>query len=249
MVPEADEFKTMTKKFANGNILTRTLDESGKVVFKWSKAKDKADEAKEYSVRPISVSDTPPTTSPSGLEVSGTSRTEEVVAKDDPKEVDQKEPLAKDDANNKKHDSAPPIYFILLFIASLVLVGFLIGLSSKPLGPNPMQSKILSEKIIVAKQLIKMKGAYDHQIMRQVDAVLDYDFIEHGVIKDFREEEMLKAIFKHSYNDPISMDLLMKLSCTDDHARIYIAAKCSKLNQPEEIIEKCKTLYEKCQMV
>ena len=112
-----------------------------------------------------------------------------------------------------------------------------------------MQSKILSEKIIVAKQLIKMKGAYDHQIIRQVDAVLDYDFVERGVIKNFREEEMLKAIFKHSYNDPISMDLLMELSCTDDHARIYIAAKCSKLNQPEEIIAKCKTLYEKCQMV
>ena len=245
MAPEADEFKTMTKKFANGNLLMRTLDESGKVVFKWSKAKDKADEAKEYSVGPISLSDTPPTTSPSGLEVSGTSRTEEVVAKDDPKEVDQKEPLAKDDANNKKDNSEPPILGFF-FIALLVFVGFLSGLSLKP---NPTQFKILSEKIIVAKQLIKMKGAYDHQIIRQVDAVLDYDFVERGVIKNFREEEMLKAIFKHSYNDPISMDLLMKLSCTDDHARIYIAAKCSKLNQPEDIIEKCRTLYEKCQMV
>ena len=222
------------------------MDESGTTFFKVSSSKDKADEAKEYSVRPISVSDTPPTTSLSGLEAS---HTEEVVAKEDPKEVDQKEPLAKEDAKNKKHDSEPPIYFIhftLLFFASLFLVCFLIGFS---LGPNPMQSKILSEKIIVAKQLIKMKGVYDHQIMRQVDAVLDYDFVEHGVIKNFREEEMLKAIFKHSYNDPISMDLLMELSCTDDHARIYIAAKCSKLNQPGEIIEKCKTLYEKCQMV
>ena len=241
--------KTWTKKLANGNLLIREVDESGKIIYKVSSSEDKADEAKEYSVTSISVSDAPANTSPSGLETSDTSRTEEVAAKEDPKEVDQKEHLAKDDATDKKHDSEPPIWFVLLSFASLVLVGFLLGLSSKPLGSNPMQSKILSEKIIVAKQLIKMKGAYDHQIMRQVDAVLDYDFIEHGVIKNFREEEMLKAIFKHSYNDPISMDLLMKLSCTDDHARIYIAAKCSKLNQPEDIIEKCRTLYEKCQMV
>ena len=237
--------KTWTKKLANGNLLIREVDESGKIIYKVSSSEDKADEAKEYSVTSISVSDAPANTSPSGLETSDTSRTEEVAAKEDPKEVERKDPLAKDDATNKKHDFEPPILPFFLIALIMVFGGFLIGLS---LGPN-RQFKILSEKIIVAKQLIKMKGAYDHQIIRQVDAVLDYDFIEHGVIKYFGEEEMLKAIFKHSYNDPISMDLLMKLSCTDDHARIYIAAKCSKLNQPEDIIEKCRTLYEKCQMV
>ena len=222
------------------------MDESGTTFFKVSNSKDKADEAKEYSVRPISVSDTPPTTSLSGLEAS---HTEEVVAKEDPKEVDQKEHLAKDDATDKKHDSEPPIWFVLLSFASLVLVGFLLGLSSKPLGSNPMQSKILSEKIIVAKQLIKMKGAFDHQIIRQVDAVLDYDFIEHGVIKNFREEEMLKAIFKHSYNDPLAMDKLMKLECHEEHTRIYILAKCSKGNTVDDIAVQCKSLYEKCGMI
>ena len=245
MTPEADGFETWTNQSQNGNMFIRKRVDRGNIVFKVTSLEDKADEAKEYSVRPISVSDTPSTTSPSGLEASGTSRTEEVDAKEDPKEVDQKEHLAKDDATDKKHDSEPPIFGFFLIALMVLFGGFLIGLS---LGPN-RQFRILSEKIIVAKQLIKMEGAYDHQILRQVDAVLDYDFVEHGVIKNFREEEMLKAIFKHSYNDPLSMDLLMELSCTDDHARIYIAAKCSKLNQPEEIIEKCKTLYEKCQMV
>ena len=143
--------KTWTKKLANGNLLIREVDESGKIIYKVSSSEDKADEAKEYSVTSISVSDAPANTSPSGLETSDTSRTEEVAAKEDPKEVDQKEHLAKDDATDKKHDSEPPIWFVLLSFASLVLVGFLLGLSSKPLGSNPMQSKILSEKIIVVQ--------------------------------------------------------------------------------------------------
>ena len=86
--------KTWTKKLANGNLLIREVDESGKIIYKVSSSEDKADEAKEYSVTSISVSDAPANTSPSGLETSDTSRTEEVAAKEDPKEVDQKEHLS-----------------------------------------------------------------------------------------------------------------------------------------------------------
>ena len=132
---------------------------------------------------------------------------------------------------------------IIGFVLGSVFFAFLIAMTIDPKTLR-LERKILSEKILMTKEL--MKGIeYPNQIIRQMDAVLDYDFIEHGVMKNFQEEETMKAIFKHSINDPLAMDKLMKLSCTEDHhARIYIAGKCSKVNQAEDIIQKCKALYE-----
>ena len=139
-------------------------------------------------------------------------------------------------------------YIWIGFLFCLVLIGAVWKETNLKLTK---EKKILSEKIIIAKELMRMKSVhvYFPQTMHQVEAVLDYDFINHGVMKNFKEEELVKAIFKHAFNNPVSMDKLMNLSCTEDHARIYITAKCSKLIMHYNDVEKCKALYEKCQMV
>ena len=183
------------------------------------------------------------------------SLTEDVIPKEDQEENEQKEPLDNVDATDDEQDSEPISstsqrndssdftvgtifgFFVMIFLLILI-------------NPNNLrlEKQILSEKILMTKELIK-GIEYPNQIIRQMEAILDYDFIEHGVMKNFQEEETVKAIFKHSYNDIIPMEELMKLSCTDDYARIYIAGTCSKEDEDENMIQKCKALYEKCQMI
>ena len=168
-----------------------------------------------------------------------------------PNEVAKPKPVVKsermyteEDVKNLKNEIADKVAFTL----TILLVGcifFGIGYYSK----CSREKSILSEKIIVAKELMKLQGIHDHSKLQQVAYVLDYDFVEHGVIKNIREEELIKAIFKHSYNDPLAMDKLMKLECHHEHTRIYILAKCSKGNTVDDIAVQCRSLYEKCGMI
>ena len=151
-----------------------------------------------------------------------------------------------EDVKNLKEEIADKVAFTLMIL--LIAVGcifFGIGYHSR----CSREKSILSEKIIVAKELMKLQGIHDHSKLQQVVDVLNYDFVEHGVIKNIREEELIKAIFKHSYNDPLAMDKLMKLECHHEHTRIYILAKCSKGNTVDDIAVQCKFLYEKCGII
>ena len=167
-----------------------------------------------------------------------------------PNEVAKPKPMVKSERMYTEEDvkNLKEVAFILAFTLMILLVGcifFGFGYYSR----CSREKSVLSEKIIVAKELMKLQSMYDYSKLQQVVDVLDYDFVEHGVIKNIKEEELIKAIFKHSYNDPLAMDKLMKLECHHEHTRIYILAKCSKGNTVDDIAVQCRSLYEKCGMI
>ena len=176
-----------------------------------------------------------------------------------PNEVAKPKPVVKsekiyteEDVKNLKDEIAFTNMNTGFLIFLLVAVGCLFFGMGMGMGYYPKcswEKSILSEKIIVAKELMKLQGMYHHSKLQQVVDVLDYDFVHHGVIENIKEEELIKAIFKHSYNDPLAMNKLMNLECHDEHTRIYILAKCSKGNTVDDIAVQCKFLYEKCGII
>ena len=167
-----------------------------------------------------------------------------------PNEVAKPKPVVKSEKIYTEEDvkNLKEVAFILAFTLMILLVGcifFGFGYYSR----CSREKSVLSEKIIVAKELMKLQSMYDYSKLQQVVDVLDYDFVEHGAIRNIKEEELIKAIFKHSYNDPLAMDKLMKLKCHEEHTRIYILAKCSKGNTVDDIAVQCKSLYEKCGII
>ena len=187
------------------------------------------------------------------------SQSEDVIPKEDHQNVEQKEPLDNVDAKDNKQDSQPTssrsqgkdsnfeIGVFIGFFLGFVFLTVVLSVMGFSFAPVRLERKIFAEKIIMAKELLKdIEYPYKvNEVIHQVNAVLDYDFVKHGVMQNVQEEETVKAIFKHSR----SMDKVMKVSCTDDHARIYVTGKCSKLNKPTDMVEKCKAFYEECQMV
>ena len=237
-----------------------------------------------------------------------------VVTKGDQQEVEQKEPLANDDAKVKDQDSKPsthndqgiesirektktsmdnpsevvkpvvkpmvkpvdkPVYtqaevnemkadyVFLIFLFVITVIPIIIGFGgtwlchvmwernilSEEKSILSEEKSVLSEKIIFAKELMKLKGIYDDSKMRQVVDVLEYDFVEHSEFENVKEEELIKATFKHFYKEPHAIDKLMKLKCREEHTRIYILAKCSQTNNSEYVTLQCRSLYEKCGMI